>query len=158
MTEAGFTVPRTFESWVETAPVDTTTLDGQDLLLRLGDFTPDGQPRNTLLEAWADAVGFCLDGIDVEGALTLLCLSATTHAIYAERIAHGPTGPFAVNVRDLAWSGAPSRFRDVCLRVDGRFLMAMVVDQLDDDFRRGRISLRTGVNRRRQAAAKTPRN
>ncbi|KQR86346.1 hypothetical protein [Microbacterium sp. Leaf179] len=154
MSNAGFDVPFDYEPTAEVPGVEATTLDGEDLVLRLGDFPMKASQSEDLLERWSSSVLFDISGVNAHQALDILFITVLSSAVLAEHGAAGKTGPVPMNVTRLRREGAPKRFAHYCERIDGRYIMAVLVDQFDRSVELG-VPLRKAVARRRMGA--TPR-
>lgn len=148
MRSAGFDVPSDFDPWTWVSPVDASTVDGTDLILRLGDLPAEAAWSECLLREWAERARYALRDLNAKQAVDILFVSIVTSAVIDEGTADGYSGPVATNVDKLLRDGAPKRFVDHCVRIDGEFLMAMLADQFDKSVASGG-PLRSAVRRRR---------
>ncbi|MGN7187385.1 hypothetical protein [Microbacterium enclense] len=148
---AGFTVPSDYEPTAEVPGGEATTLDGADLILRVGDFPMKAGHSANLLARWSSSARFDTSGVNVHQAHDILFIMVPSSAVLAEHAAAGRTGPVPMNVPRLRREGAPERFAHYCERIDGRYIMAVLVDQFDKSVALG-VPLRKAVARRQTGA------
>lgn len=152
MSNAGFTVPFDYDPTAEVPGVGATTLDGEDLILRVGDFPMKASQSEELLARWSSSALFDISGVNAHQALDILFITVLSSAVLAEHAAAGRTGPVPMNVTRLRREGAPERFAHYFERIDGRYIMAVLVDQFDKSVKLG-VPLRKAVARRQTGVA-----
>jgi hypothetical protein len=154
MSNAGFTVPFGYEPTAEVPGVEATAIQGEDLILRVGDFPLTASQSEDLLARWSSSANFDISGVDAHQALDILFITVLSSAVVAEHSASGRTGFVPMNVTRLRREGAPERFAHYCERIDGGYIMAVLVDQFDRSVALG-VPVWKAVARRQTGA--TPR-
>lgn len=135
------------------SPPWTSAVDGNDLILRLGDFPAAAEAAEVQLSTWGELASYDVSDIDASQALNILFLSVVTVALRNEHYGSGGIGPTPVRQGQLLREGAPERSAQFCVRIDGEFVMAMLADQFDKSVVTGG-AVRAAVKRRRRAGSR----